>query len=206
MKISELSASTGVSIPVIKLYIREGLLRRGEATAPTQSTYGDDHVARIRLVEALRSVQDMPLAKIRQILSLIDSPEDDLVSATGKAVAALPPYPLEPPTDLTAARRAVEAIGLPFLPDFPATAQLQLALEALATAGLPSEADVIKRYATPLWAVAKAEVSPMVTLDDAQAVAYAVLGTGLYEPLILALRRLMHRHLLTQPHASELTA
>ena len=41
MRISELSARTGVPVATIKYYLREGLLPEGERTAPTQATYAD---------------------------------------------------------------------------------------------------------------------------------------------------------------------
>ena len=37
MRISELSSVTGVPVPTIKYYIREGLLPRGERTAANQA-------------------------------------------------------------------------------------------------------------------------------------------------------------------------
>lgn len=197
MRISELSATTGVSIPVLKLYIRQGLLSRGVATASTQATYDQGHVDRVRLIEALRSVQDMPLAKIHDVLAVIDEPPADILTATGRAVAALPPYVNEVAGGLDATRQVVEGIGLGFLPDFPATTQLAAALEALDAAGLPADVETIRRYAAPLWQATRAELAPMSTMEAADAVAYAVLGTALYEPVILALRRLFHHALLT---------
>ncbi|MFT4011499.1 MAG: hypothetical protein QM655_15800 [Nocardioidaceae bacterium] len=43
-----------------------------------------------------------------------------------------------------------------------------------------------------------ATLAPRPHLGVNEAVAYAVRGTALYEPLILALRRLVRHHLLTQ--------
>ena len=37
MKISELSSRTGVSIPSLKFYLREGLLPQGQLSAPNQA-------------------------------------------------------------------------------------------------------------------------------------------------------------------------
>ena len=53
MRISELSAQTGVPVPTIKYYLREGLLPEGERSAPTQAAYGE----RARAAAARRSAR-----------------------------------------------------------------------------------------------------------------------------------------------------
>jgi DNA-binding transcriptional MerR regulator len=39
MRIAELSRRSGVSVPTIKYYLREGLLPPGERTSPNQALY-----------------------------------------------------------------------------------------------------------------------------------------------------------------------
>ncbi len=46
MRISELSRRSGVSIPTIKYYLRDGLLPAGRATAANQADYDEDHLRR----------------------------------------------------------------------------------------------------------------------------------------------------------------
>ena len=46
MRIAELSQKTGVPVPTIKYYLREGLLPAGELTSPNQAHYDDRHVQR----------------------------------------------------------------------------------------------------------------------------------------------------------------
>src|SRR6478752_4591497 len=53
MRISELAGATGVTVPTIKYYLREGLLSEGARTSATQAEYGEDHVRRLRVVRAL---------------------------------------------------------------------------------------------------------------------------------------------------------
>ena len=55
MRISELAAVTGVTIPTIKFYLREGLLPSGVARAANQADYDETHVRRLRL-----KVEDQP--------------------------------------------------------------------------------------------------------------------------------------------------
>ncbi|HET7822095.1 MAG TPA: MerR family transcriptional regulator, partial [Ornithinibacter sp.] len=49
MRISELSQASGVPLPTVKYYLREGLLMPGEATSRTRAEYGPAHVERVRL-------------------------------------------------------------------------------------------------------------------------------------------------------------
>ena len=65
MKISELSSRTGVSIPSLKFYLREGLLPQGQLSAPNQADYSESHVRRAALIRALRDVAGLSIAKIK---------------------------------------------------------------------------------------------------------------------------------------------
>ena len=82
MKMSELSAATGVPIATIKFYIREGLVPAGLRTSRTTAVYDDSHVDRIRLARALTEFGHLPLARAKEVLDLIDSPpqsHEDLI-------------------------------------------------------------------------------------------------------------------------------
>lgn len=197
MRISELSERSGVPIPTIKFYIREGMLPRGEASAATRAVYGDEHVARLRLIAALTQVAGLPLARVREVLEVIDAPPTDPIEAIGRAIGALPPY-VDDDGDLSRARAAIEALGLTFDPRFTAVAQLESAIRALEAAGLPSDPETLRRYGDAMMQVAAGEVAPVERMDTADAVEYAVLGTALYEPVMLALRRLAHQHRMVE--------
>ncbi|GAA2003113.1 MerR family transcriptional regulator [Microbacterium ulmi] len=194
---SELSARSAVPVATIKFYLREGMLTRGEATSATRAEYGEEHVARLRLIAALAEVRGLPLARVRDILALVDAPLDDPIQAMGRAVGALPPYVVPDPDDAyPRAQAALEALGLAFEPRFAAVAQLESAIAAVESAGLPWDEEVVRRYADPMIRVAADEVAPVGGMTVNDAIAYAVLGTALYEPILLALRRLAHHHLL----------
>ncbi|HET8926394.1 MAG TPA: MerR family transcriptional regulator [Microbacterium sp.] len=195
MRISELSARTGVPIATVKFYIREGMLARGIASGPTRAEYGEEHVARLRLIAALTRTAGLPLARVRDVLASIDAPPDDPVAAIGRAIGALPPY-VEDDGDLSRAQAAIEALGLTFDPRFTAVAQLESAIRALEAAGLPWDEATMRRYGDAMMRVAADEVAPVERMSTADAVEYAVLGTALYEPVMLALRRLAHQHRL----------
>src|SRR4051812_39810395 len=109
MRVAELVERSGVPRATIKYYLREGLLMPGTATGATQATYGEAHLHRLRLIKALTEVVGLPIARAREVIRVMDSP-DDLFDALGAAVAALPPY-VESRTDYPRARAALEALG-----------------------------------------------------------------------------------------------
>ncbi len=205
MRMAELVRRSGVPAASVKFYLREGMLPPGEATAATQARYDEGHVRRLRLIKSLTGVAGLPLAKVKIVLGLIDEAGDadrpglDLL---GKAMSALPPYPAADrvapgaPPDLPRARRALAFLGQVYEPGFVAVAQLERALAALEDAGIPLSDDRLAVYGRHIRAIAAEELAPMADQAPGDAVAYAVLGTVLHEPVLLALRRLAHQDLV----------
>lgn len=74
MRMAGLSKATGIPIPTIKFYLREGLLPAGQRTSPNQSQYDDDHVHRLGLIRGLTEIGGLPLAVIAEILAVMDDP------------------------------------------------------------------------------------------------------------------------------------
>jgi DNA-binding transcriptional MerR regulator len=198
LKISQLAERSGVPVATVKFYIREGMLPRGEAVSATSSEYGDEHLARLRLIAALADVRGLPLSRVRDVLVLIDSPTGDPIDILGRAVGALPPYVDGDRDDYPHARAAIAELGLTYDPGFTAVAQLDEALRALEGAGLDASPAVLRRYSDAMRRVAADEIAPVAGMSLDDAVPYAVLGTALYEPVMLALRRLAHHHLLVE--------
>ena len=85
MRISELSATSGVPLPTVKYYLREGLLPAGERTARNQAEYGPEHLARLRLIRALIEVGRLSVADARAVLAASDDPELPLNDVLGAA-------------------------------------------------------------------------------------------------------------------------
>ena len=111
-------------------------------------------------------------------------------------MSVLPPA-VEPPADgdpdpFPRARAALESLGQVFDPRFAAVAQLDSALAAAEAAGMPISPDRLVAYGRHLHAIAEFDLDRMPDEPHA-AVQYTVLGTALYEPVILALRRLAHQ-------------
>ena len=68
-------------------------------------------------------------------------------------------------------------------------------LAQLEAAGLPLGEERLRGYAAAALDIGRAELAGMPREDRPGAVAYAVIGTLLAEPVILALRRMAHEHL-----------
>ena len=120
MKISELSATSGVSVASIKYYLREGLLPAGLATASNQADYGDAHVGRLRLIRALIDIGALPIATVRSVLAAVDDRQIALHDAFGAvmhAIGAAEPTP--EPNDLVTVTRWVRRRGWAIMPDAP---------------------------------------------------------------------------------------
>lgn len=83
MRIAELSRATGVPVPTIKYYVREGLLPPGELTSPNQAQYDQGHVRRLKLVRALIEVGGVSVAAVRDAVRRIDAPDVDLHAKLG---------------------------------------------------------------------------------------------------------------------------
>jgi DNA-binding transcriptional MerR regulator len=137
MQMSELSRRSGVPIPTIKYYLREGLMLPGIATAATRAEYGEPHLRRLRLIRALLEVGGLPVASIRRIIAALDDEMVSLHVLFGTVQYALPPHvsPRPGDTDWQAAEREVDALitelGWQVEPDSPARGLLAGALVAL---------------------------------------------------------------------------
>ncbi|KUP95458.1 MerR family transcriptional regulator, partial [Thermobifida cellulosilytica] len=71
MRIGELSRRSGVSVPTIKYYLREGMLPEGERTAANQVRYSESHLRRLRLIRGLIDVGGLPVPTVREVLAEI---------------------------------------------------------------------------------------------------------------------------------------
>ena len=188
MRISELSAHTGVSVPTIKYYLREGLLPEGERSAPTQAAYGDAHVQRLRVIRALLD-SGVTIAETRRVLEALDTPPEKAHDLLGTAHAAITP-PVDDTLDLTEAEQLATQLGWePGMCSETVLHAVARALQGLERAGFTVPNAVMPVYLASIRQIADAEVAGVPTESAEAAVRYVVLGSVLVEPLILALRR-----------------
>ena len=203
MRISELSKASGVSIPTIKFYLREGLLPQGRLVAANQAEYEEDHLRRLRLVRALAEVGDLPLATVREVLRAVDDPALPIHAALGTAHRALGPDlgQVDDPA-VTDARAEVDRflreLGWDVAPDSPGRHELAVALATLRRLGWPNaQARLFRRYATATDSLASYEVRRTTPrgATRAETIERAVIGTVVFEAVLSALRRLaQERH------------
>jgi DNA-binding transcriptional MerR regulator len=197
MRISELSSRTGVPVATIKYYLREGLLRPGEPTAPNQARYGDEHVRRLQLVRSLREIGGLGIEAIHAVVVALDDPEASFHDVLGAAHRALAPRSDSPP-DPDAARSVddlLDALGWQVSSDAPGRAELARALASLRGFGRDVEADVFRRHAETVESLAAFEVDHVAEADSRTAAVEAlVVGTVVFERAMVALRRLAHEH------------
>lgn len=197
MRISELSAASGVPVATIKYYLREGLLHDGERISQTRASYDDTHVERLALVRALIGVGGLSVDAANAVLAEIAEPPDSLHDLIGAAYTRLPPVVESDDTGHQRALELLRELGWHTAAEdcSPDVAGLDRALRAVDAAGLGlSRADLIE-YGRAMEAVAGREVAATPVESLTAAVRYVVLGTVLVEPVLLSLRRLAHGEL-----------
>lgn len=188
MRISELSARADLPVATIKFYLREALLHEGMRTSPTQASYDDTHVQRLRIIRALIE-SGVSVAETRRVLAALDDPPLEAHALLGMAHAAVLPE-VEGVLDTTEAKRLAEGLGWrPGMCDDAVLAGVARALQGLERAGFTVPTDVMPVYLDSIQALARAEIAGVPTESAEAAVRYVVLGTVLVEPLLLALRR-----------------
>jgi DNA-binding transcriptional MerR regulator len=200
VKMAALSRASGVSVPTIKYYIREGLLEPGIPTAPNQAEYGDEHLHRLRLVRALMDVGGLGVAAARAVLDAIGDPTLSLHALLGVAHRALGPPPDPGPVAPDVLRARADVDG--FLQDLgwqvdaahPARRALADALVALRRLGRDHPARVFQTYAEVADGLAGRELQTVPSGPRAEAVEDAVVGTVVFEAALVALRRLAQAH------------
>lgn len=199
MRVAELSRRSGVPVPTIKFYLREGLLPPGERTAPNQARYGPQHLRRLRLIRALVEVGGLGVEAVRTVLAAVDAdlPQHEVLGAAHRALSATPALP-----DDEAAAAALADVdrflaerGWQVAPDAPSRRDLARVLLALRGLGRRADAEVFAAYADAADALAARELDALADADDAAgAVERVVVGTVLFETALAALRRLAQEH------------
>ncbi|WP_377002257.1 MerR family transcriptional regulator [Corynebacterium nasicanis] len=98
---AELSSTSGVSIPTIKYYLREGLLPPGRHTRANQARYSEVHLTRLKLIAVLSGIARLSLAEIKVILAELEGPGSviDTMAAMQNALAGRPSREAEPHTE-----------------------------------------------------------------------------------------------------------
>ncbi len=81
IKIGELAARSGVSVPTLKHYLREGLIRPARKTGRTMAWYDAALASRVRAIKRLQHDQFLPLDLIRKTIDEAGAAPDDHAAA-----------------------------------------------------------------------------------------------------------------------------
>jgi DNA-binding transcriptional MerR regulator len=197
MRIGELSERSGVAVPTIKYYVREGLVPTGVRAKANQVDYSEAHIRRLRLVRALLEVGELSVATARRVIAVLDDPDESPLRSMGKAAYALaggfPATALPDATTASAARvdDLLDRHGWNVGPDNPARAELASAVAAAEALGMSDALDLLDRYAVAANSVAEVDVelalSP-ATLDES--IERMLVWTIVGDRALSALRRL----------------
>lgn len=201
MRIAQLADATGVSIPTLKYYLREGLLHSGAAESATRASYDASHVERVRLVRTLIDVGRLSIERVREVVAALEHPPATRHELLGTAhdVLRAPDQPsLGSPAEgiSPAALDQVAALGAPSCTDSPAARQLALALSAASAGGWPVGAQTLDVWAGAMRAVAEQDIGAALgSASSAEALRYAIVGNVLTDPIVIALRRVAQEQL-----------
>jgi DNA-binding transcriptional MerR regulator len=188
VRVSELAQRTGVPIPTLKYYLREGLLHPGESESRTRASYDESHVARVRLVRALVGAGGLGIEQVKEVVRALEDPPATRHELLGTAHSVLSTGELPADSD---DEPLVAGLGWPVQRASPASRQVAAALGRARAAGWDVGERAFRAWARAALVQARADVSRKLgTLSPSEALEFAILGTALTDPVILALRRL----------------
>ena len=212
MRISELSAATGVTVPTIKFYLREGLLPAGRTRAVNQADYDETHLRRLRLIRALTEVGGLRLRDVRAILAAIDDervPVHDLLGRTQEALVAAEDG-REAPDDAAVAEvdQTLDRLGWQVYERASTRRALADVVTTLRGLGWTVGVDDLVRYGRAVDELAEREVASVPqsggsSTSRAEIVEHMVVGTVLFERVLDTLRLLAQEHHSARRFASE---
>ena len=210
MRMSELSTSSGATVPTLKFYLREHLLHAGRRTSPNQSQYDDSHVQRVRLVRALLDVGGLTVARASEVIAAVDDGSMPLSSIFGVAQRAVT-LPVSADTDTDTDTGTGTDTGTAALPTegdrliselcairewnvYPNNPGLTLAarvLDTYASLGQQRLHAVLGQYAEAADLVAAADLAAVASApDQVEMTNVVVVGTVLGDALFAGLRRI----------------
>lgn len=197
MRIGELSRETGVAVPTIKYYVREGLLPAGRLTSPNQASYDDAHARRLRLIRGLMDVGGLSVSVVREVLTAVDVPDRSVHKVLGAAQEAITPAAAGEPEGLEETRRAVAELvrrrGWQVEPDHPSAEAMAVALATFRRIGQGAFEEVLDDYAEACERIAAADLAYVGRHAEVDGIVESVVvGTVLGGAVLAAMRRLAH--------------
>lgn len=201
MRLAELSARSGLTTATIKYYLRAGLLPRGTTQGSTWASYDEDHLRRLRLVRALTDVAGLSLEEVRGVVDAVADSESDH-QVRGAAQWPLSPDLARDPSTTSVERvdRLLARHGWQVHTASPHRRTLASALDTLDELEFAATDEVLDAYADALESIAEIEVARVAAeAEPVVAAERLVVGTLLYEPVLLTLRRMAHEAVSARP-------
>ncbi len=201
MKMAALSRTSGVSVPTLKYYLREGLLHSGTATAVNQADYDESHVRRVRLVRALIELGHLSIADVAAVVAAVDDetmPIHDAFALTQDAMVLGPhrdadQYRLARAlVDRFVARNDLHIRTHAHVREMLADAFVHLAEWGFIDLAEPHQAgaDQFDALATVFKQMAAQELASVPETHRSEMVEYTVVGTVVVEVAMAAIRRM----------------
>lgn len=199
MRIKELSLSSGVSVPTIKYYLREGLLPAGDLVSKNQARYDDAHLRRLRLIRALIDVGGLTIAAVGNVLAAADAPDETvrrILYTAQESISGEPDLPRDEAwaeAERTVAE-LVERRGWRVKPESRAWQTVVAVLVSARQLEHGVWTHKLDVYADACERIASADLDYVAGIADVDAMLEGVVvGTVLGDTLVTALRRLAHQ-------------
>ena len=195
MRMSQLSEATGVPVPTIKFYLREGLLSPGTRSLPNQASYDESHVRRLALIRALLVPGQLSVASARRVLDAIDS--ELSLPETFEIAQHATSEQLDPASVPEAALDRLDGLlsDWRYTPGNPGRIDAARVLATFEEVEQRELSEFVARYARHALGVAEADLDEIEARPDrASKVETVVVGTVLGDALFAALRRIAQEH------------
>lgn len=208
LTMKQLVEATRLSAASIKFYMREKLIPPAVPGRPRRAYYDGRHVRRLTTIRALRDVAGLSIEVIRRTLRAIDSDQADSVDVIAPAIDALAFIGAwGADTRFFDAKKdvatAFKKAGLMVRSNAGSRDTIARTLVALRQTGAVVGVVEISRYIGLLSPLAQEEIenertSAVLLSDKETSLELAILGTVLFEPLIVGMRRALHEHFTTR--------
>ncbi|MFC7431934.1 MULTISPECIES: MerR family transcriptional regulator [unclassified Agrococcus] len=197
MHVREVGAAAGVSVALVKFYVREGLLHAGVRTSANSTSYDASHVLRLRLIRALVEGGRLQLAQVRELLDVVDDPHlpiDAVVRDAHRAVSNVEQRPSD--AAIAVVREAIEANGWHVGPDNPGILQCAAVVDTALAIDRDDVRDMLRVYAAPVEEIARQDLAAVgrAAATRTRVAETVVIGTVLGDAMLLGLRRLAQEH------------
>lgn len=185
MQLKELSRRSDVSTASIKFYLREGLLQSGLSRHATLAEYGDEHLLRLRMIQALRNVVGLSIGHIRLLAKLIDDPQVEFLDLLGKTQSLVLGYDFVETYEHPLTAAVVRSRGWPDT-STDARQALNAHLRQMESLGLEPRPDLLESYGAAVDLVAQQDLSSITdTGGRDQAVLTVAVGVHQYSTLLV---------------------